>query len=221
MQIQQPKAILFDFDDTLVSTQELIYEAVERTMAEFGLEPLARDELKKWAVKSAKDYFPKFFKEQTPEAIEFYRQQYYSLTGGMLKPMLGAIETLSFLLDHKLKPYTALVSNKAGPLLRTEVTKLGWDKFFNKIVGAGDAMQDKPSIEPLKLALLGSDIDPRHDHVWFVGDSHVDMEAANKFSCLSVLIREEYEPEWFRPYLPHLHVRDHSELLNKIKAAGL
>jgi phosphoglycolate phosphatase len=221
MQIQKPKAILFDFDDTLVSTQEIIYQAVERTMQEFGLKLLPRDELKKWAVQAAKDYFPKFFQERTPEALEYYRSQYYLLTGGNLTPMFGAIDTMEYLINHDAKPYIGVVSNKNGSLLRTEITKLGWDKYFHKIVGAGDAVRDKPSIEPLKLALLGSGIDPKNDHVWFIGDSHVDMEAANKYNCLSVLIREAYDIEWFKPYPPHTHVKEHPELLEMIKKSGL
>ena len=46
-----------------------------------------------------------------------------------------------------------VVSNKAGAFLRREVTYLGWNRFFGPVVGAGDAVADKPAPAPLLLAL--------------------------------------------------------------------
>ena len=35
--------------------------------------------------------------------------------------------------------YLGVVSNKTGRFLRAELAALGWDHYFGKLVGAGDA----------------------------------------------------------------------------------
>lgn len=216
MQIKWPEAILFDWDDTLVGSQALIDKALKNTLLQFGIKGWSDEQIKKMAAGSAREYFPEIFQDRTNSAIEFYRNQYRILSINGLQQLEGALTTLNLLLAHKFKPFIAVVSNKQGVLLRHEIDKLGWQNYFNSIVGAGDAIEDKPSIEPLKLALKNSGIDPTCDHVWFIGDSHFDMQAAHNFNCYSILIGE-YNIGLLEPYFPHSHVRSHHELQMLLK----
>ena len=75
--------------------------------------------------------------------------------------------------------YTALVSNKSGSYLRQELAHIGWEKYFNTAIGAGDAASDKPSAEPVSLVLAGSGI-AASPSVWFIGDSQVDIDTARR-----------------------------------------
>ena len=207
-----PQAILFDFDETLVSSQRYVHEALIKTLKEFEVyEGWTIEDIEKRSVLAAKDYFPEFFKEKTPEAIQFFRKQYIELSKTM-RPLDGALQTLTIITKLSNKPYLGLVSNKQGILLRKEVEELGWSSYFDKVVGSGDTVADKPSIEPLKYALINSEIISNGDNIWFIGDSHVDIEAANKFEAISILINNKYDQHWFEPYLPKIHVKNHCEL---------
>ena len=62
----------------------------------------------------------------------------------------------------------AVVSNKQGMVLREEAERLGWDRYFHRLIGANDAPEDKPSVLPLRMALEGSGIGLGPE-VWFVG----------------------------------------------------
>ena len=80
---------------------------------------------------------------------------------------------------HKKGCYLGVASNKNGTLLREEAEYLRWSKWFSKVVGANDAVRDKPDRAPIDLVLEGSGIDASSD-VWFVGDARLDMECAYK-----------------------------------------
>ena len=84
--------------------------------------------------------------------------------------------------------------------MRIEVTHLGWDHFFQKVVGSADAPRDKPSPAALDFTLAGTPFIP-HEEVWFVGDTWVDMACAHTTGCTGVLLGEDYtdnplEWEW-------------------------
>ena len=60
------------------------------------------------------------------------------------------------------------------------------------IIGANDALKDKPSREPVDLALRGSGLEAG-PAVWFVGDSDIDIECAINAQCTSVLLASQYD----------------------------
>lgn len=125
----------------------------------------------------------------------------------------GAEPLLDFLQSKSI--YLALVSNEHGDILREEVQNMRWEKYFSRVVGAGDAAESKPSAAPVKLALEGSGISPGEE-VWFVGDSNIDMECAHNSQLISVL----YGPGTFidsMPYKPYLHVTDYTGMIGLLK----
>ena len=63
---------------------------------------------------------------------------------------------------------------------------MGWDKYFSKVIGSDDAAKDKPFREPVDLAFAGSVHRPGQ-HVWFVGDSDIDLECAQNTGCTAIL----------------------------------
>ena len=88
--------------------------------------------------------------------------------------------------------------------------------FAGQIVGAFDAPRDKPSVEPVGMALSGSGIEPG-THVWFVGDADIDLECARSSGCIPVLVREAApEPDEFVDYPPVLHVDSCMTLLKVV-----
>jgi phosphoglycolate phosphatase len=210
-QFSRPKAIIFDWDNTLVDSWKTIHQALNATLTNFGLEPWSLEYTKANVQKSMRDSFPGLFGNHWEKAGEFFYEQYEAIHIETLSPLEGAEQTLVALRKEGI--YLAVVSNKKGNYLRQEVTHLGWDTFFGQIVGALDAEQDKPAIAPVKLALNRSGVN-EGSVIWFAGDSQVDLECAHNSNCVPILIRKK-EPEAleFKDYPPDMHIRDCPALL--------
>lgn len=181
MELTKPKAILFDWDNTLVNTWPVIHEALHKTFTHMGKEPWTLEMVQQRVSRSMRDSFPLIFGENWQEAGELYQNHFRAIHLERLEALADAEAVLAFLATQPV--YVAVVSNKKGPNLRKEVAHLGWDKYFRKLVGADDAARDKPFPDPVHLALQDSGIEAGHD-VWFVGDSVVDMEVALVTGCV-------------------------------------
>jgi len=183
-----PKAIIFDWDNTLVDTWPLIQGAIDDTMTKMGKEPWGLEKVKKNVGKSMRESFPAIFGNNWQEAGEIYKNHYHSNNLANLTFLEGALELIEYL--HQKKIILFIVSNKVGATLRKEANNLGVkDKFFS-IIGSTDAAYDKPDKAPVELALEGSDLDPKKDLIWFVGDTIVDIECAYNSGCQPVLYGE-------------------------------
>jgi phosphoglycolate phosphatase len=186
--LPRPRAVLFDWDNTLVDNWVTIAEAFNTTLVAMGHEPWTIEETRSRVRASLRDSFPKLFGERWPEAKRIYVDAFASRHLQTLKAMPGAEELLRALGQRGL--WVGVVSNKTGGFLRKEVEHLGWTRYFRKVIGAGDAPNDKPAPDPVHLALKGSGV-PAGSHVWFVGDTEMDMECAHLSGCVPVLLNAE------------------------------
>ncbi|MBN9543539.1 MAG: HAD family hydrolase [Alphaproteobacteria bacterium] len=182
--MHKPKAVLFDWDNTIADTWPVIYKALHKTFEDFGLIPWSFEETKLRVAKSMRDSFPELFgRDRLEEAMLAYRRNYNAFSHDLYPIFDGARELLAHLQNEGI--YTAVVSNKTGAILRHETDSLDMTKLFNKVIGSLDAKRDKPFPDPVYLALDGSNIEPSQE-VWFIGDSHVDVDCAYNTNCFPV-----------------------------------
>ena len=204
--VARPHAVLFDWDNTLVDSWDVIHEALNRTLIRYGLNAWSADEVRGRVRKSMRESFPELFGDRWEEAGEFFLAAFADVHLERLSPLRGAEDLLRTL--RSLGIPAAIVSNKTGGLLREEVTHLGWDGLFIRAIGASDAERDKPAVEPVVAALEPCGIDPGPS-VWFVGDTDVDLECAANAGCAGVLVRAEPpNRSEFDEYPPLLHFSD-------------
>lgn len=182
---RSPDAILFDWDNTLVDTMECMIATINHTLTAMELPIWSEAEVKQRIQYSARDGLPKLFGERWQEAAELFTNFYQANHLPYLKPLPGAVELLETVKTMAIP--MAIVSNKRSLLLRQEITYLGWETYFDGIVGAGDAARDKPDPDPGVLALSSLAI-PATKNVWFVGDAPVDWLCAEALGCLAVPI---------------------------------
>lgn len=187
-----PKAILFDWDNTLVDTWPVIHEALHNTFTAMGLEPWSLETVKKRVAKSMRDSFPEVFGANWEEAAKIYQKAYQAIQLEKIKPLPGAEDTLALLRSMNMN--VAVVSNKRGVNLRKEVTHLGWDKYFYTLVGSDDSAKDKPHPEPVIHALKPVGLSPSAD-CWFVGDSVIDLECAQNTGCKAIFYGNAHKVE--------------------------
>ncbi len=213
--IIKPRAIIFDWDNTLVDSWVVIHDALNATLGDYGMEKWSLEETKSRVAHSMRDSFPDIFGDEWERAGEVFYGHFEKTHLERLSPLPQAENILGEL--SKMGIYTGIVSNKTGRLLRLEVNHLGWDKMLGTIIGSGDAKRDKPAKDPVEMALSGSSIPPGPD-VWFVGDAPIDMECAINAGCLAVLVHEKPPNDAeFGPFMPHWHTAQLSELSNLAK----
>jgi phosphoglycolate phosphatase len=192
MELTRPKAILFDWDNTLVNTWPVIHAALHKTFVEMGREPWPIEVVKQRVARSMRDSFPTIFGNDWQKAGEIYQEHFRSTHLQNLEALPGASDMLAWL--SKQPVYVAVVSNKKGVNLRAEAEHIGWSPYFRKVVGASDTANDKPSADPVLAALKDSGIAAGRD-VWFIGDSAIDMECAHATGCVPVWYGElPFEP---------------------------
>ena len=107
----------------------------------------------------------------------------------MLSPHKGAHELLGHLSSLDMPLY--VVSNKTQSHLDAEIEALKWDHHFHFIRGSEDGRVDKPDPQAVHHALEDSHLEPETHHIWFVGDSPVDVECALNAGCFPIIIRED------------------------------
>ena len=205
-----PRAVLFDWDNTLVDTWPTIIECYRDTFAALGQTPWTADQVRERAHGSLRDVFPTLFGERAGDAERVFYETFYRIHLERLTPLPGAEALLARC--HAAGRYIAVVSNKVGKNLRAELAHLGWDRWISRAVGARDAERDKPAPDPIFMALDGTGIAPG-PHVWMVGDAPGDLKCAHAAGVLPVFFGSvEHLAERLREFPPRLHARDCHEL---------
>ncbi|MGF1610533.1 MAG: HAD family hydrolase [Kiloniellales bacterium] len=217
MSLSAPRALLFDWDNTLVDTWPSIQHALAITFEAMGQRPWTLEETKARVRASARDSFPLLFGERAKEATAIFYRAFEAEHLGKLREREGAGAMLASLAGEGR--YLAVVSNKRGELLRREARHLGWSDYFGSLVGANDAPRDKPAVEPVELALSSSGI-ARGAEVWFVGDTDIDMRCAVNAGCVPVLLRPEAPAAGeFGDAEPRFHIVSCSGLVDLLAAS--
>jgi phosphoglycolate phosphatase len=202
----RPRAILFDWDNTLIDSWAVIHEAQNAVLEAFGHPCWSLEETRSRVRGSMRDAYPALFGDRWEEAGKLFYESYRALHLERLVPLPGAERMLEELSGGNI--YLGVVSNKHGLILRQESAHLGWDRLFGGLVGATDAVRDKPAAEPVLMALAASGIATGPD-VWFVGDTDIDLHCAQAAGCVGVLLRPESPaPEEFAGCPPRLHFAD-------------
>ena len=183
--LRKPDAIIYDWDNTLVDTWPLIKNAINATMRSLNREEWSLEKVRDSVHKSMRESFPEIFGNEWERAGEIYKKAYQDINIAQISLLKNSFELLSFVKSLNIPQF--LVSNKIGATLRKEVKKLQLEHLFFSLVGAQDANFDKPSREPADFALMGSQIDPKKHHIWFVGDTIADVECAHNLGACPII----------------------------------
>jgi phosphoglycolate phosphatase len=209
--LSPPRAILFDWDNTLVNTWPTIVECYHDTFTALGLAPWTAAEVQARAHGSLRDFFPGLFGSRAVDAERIFYETFHRIHLERLEPLPGAAALLAHC--NAMGCYVAVVSNKVGDNLRAELAHLGWQHWIARAVGAKDAKRDKPAPDPILMALDGTGIAP-DESVWMVGDTPADLKCAHAAGCLPVLVGgAEHLSASLLEHPPRLRARNCHELV--------
>lgn len=173
------KAVLFDWDGTIVDTSEATFHCYAATLGEYGI-PFDRDAYERTYRPSGFDVFRAvgLAEEHWPDANRKWLERF----GDRPVPLLpNAMEALHLLRERNLK--TAIVSSGTRSRVVCEIAHHALDPHFEHVICGNDLPKRKPHPEPLLICLERMGV--KTDEAAYVGDSPDDIlmaRAANVFS---------------------------------------
>lgn len=219
------KAIIFDYDCTLVDTLKRFHDVFNQLLRERGDEPLGWDEFFKYYVADTLDdvITAQFNKERERKLHEFWlkflRRYRADDPGSKLIP--GVREVFQKLNDAGVP--IGIITSCIAPTaqIKEELASFGLDKFVKAIVTGDDAIKDLnghhfSKVEILRLAVERLGIDPRDCVV--VGDYWNDVRdgkvlGARTVAVLTGLMRREL----LEKYGPDAIIESVRDLLKVVK----
>lgn len=211
MSLPTPRAILWDWDNTLVDAWAGVQAGMNAALRAFAMPEWSVEEVRARARLSLRESFPSLFGAEWERARDLFYAEVRARHLELITPLAGIEAALA-----AAAPWPqAVVSNKQGPILRAEAAHLGWNPHFGVLIGAGDATADKPSPAPLLMALdkLGISAGP---DIWFIGDTGVDMQAARAAGCSAVLLGDASHDGGVAALAPDAHFADGYALAERL-----
>ncbi len=176
------RAILFDFDGTLIDASEAICHSFNHALHFVGLEPLSVDVIRLGIGRPLREIFLEYAPpEKLEEAVGAYRTEFsrLSLAGSRLIPGVDSVIP-KLARDHGLGIVTSRTSGGVHLLLRH--FKLG--QYFGSVIGVDEVRECKPAAEPVLRALAELGVEPHRAAM--VGDTVHDIRAARAAGVLAI-----------------------------------
>ena len=193
------KALLFDFDGTLLDTNELIIQSFMHVFDEKFPGQYTKDDCIPLMGPSLRQTFERLTPNEVDEMIAKYRAWNEAHHDELVTQFDGVVETLHEL--HAMGIRLVIVSSKVHANIVKGLHLLGVADLFEYIVGADDVEHVKPHPEPIEKALKYLQL--LKDEVIMIGDNSHDIEggqnAGVKTAGVSWTIRGEEYLQTFNP----------------------
>jgi len=174
------RAVLFDWDGTLVDSAERTYGCYVRVFSAYGIgfdhAAFERTYSPDWYRTYEEVGLPR---ERWPEADARWLACYEAEPSRLLPGARQALEHLDAAGFAQ-----GLVSSGDGSRVRREIAALGLGRYFGAVVCGGETARRKPDPEPLLLALARLGVPP--GETAYVGDSPEDVAMARSAGVMAV-----------------------------------
>ncbi|MEM7617940.1 MAG: HAD family hydrolase [Pseudomonadota bacterium] len=211
--IDQYKAVIFDWDGTIVDTCGLILDAHNHVRKHFDKPLWTMEDFLGRASESAREYYPKVYGDRAEEAQEVLYDYVEAHHLNYLEPMADSENLLNEIKQLGLP--MAIVSNKRHKTLGIEIEHVGYQDYFDFVIGAGVAKRDKPSADPILDAMAALNHNLKPEEVLYVGDTETDLLAAQNAKLPVVFIQSDApRPDLIEKYAPNYNYLSISEFLN-------
>ncbi len=163
--------LLFDFDGTLIDTNELIIQTFQYVLDKYYPGEYGREDILPFLGPTLHDTFNSINLEEAEKMINDYRTWNFSMHDELASEFDGVSETLHALKEEGLK--MAIVSTKRRDMVMKGLDLLGVTDLFDVVIGLDDVTNAKPDPEPIVLALdrLGAD----KEEALMIGDNYHDI----------------------------------------------
>lgn len=178
---------LFDFDGTLVDSNEAVISTLNATAVKHRGTPFTKEELNEILGKPIEDQVRLLSEDHVETLSEFYKIEYRKVRDHLTKSYEGIEEMLVKLNADGIK--VGIVSNKGRSGIDHGMDMFGLNELIHFSVSKSDVDVPKPDPEGIYKALKGlggSQADL--GSAVFVGDSGHDIECGKRAGCKTILV---------------------------------
>ncbi len=177
--------ILFDFDGTVINTNDVVTDAWQYTYKHYLGHEMPAEHIEKSfgepLLVSMKREFPDVPVE---ECANIYRTRQVEMAEELVKLFPGIVEMLEAVKAAGYK--TCVVTSRTREGTINYMNQFGIAHYFDELVSCDDTTIHKPNPEP---ALLGLEkVNAKAEEAVMVGDSPYDMLCANNANIKTVLV---------------------------------
>jgi phosphoglycolate phosphatase len=166
------KAVLFDFDMTLVDSSYAIYCCTNMLAQHLGVREVSREEVLASIGLTIEDSWRSYWGDFRQEWVDYYRANYREEEQARLKLFPGTVSTLETLRSRGIK--VGVVSNRR--YARRPVESTGLKPLLDVVIGLEDVERAKPEPESLLKGFNALDTEPELGI--YVGDTDIDMKTS-------------------------------------------
>lgn len=216
MTVKQINTLLFDFDGTLLDTNELIIQTFLIVLDEHYPGRFGREDALHFIGPSLEQTFMAIDPDRVEELTTQYRSLNRMMHDDLVEEYDGVAETLRLLKARGLK--MAIVSTKRSETIRHGLALMGVSDVFDVLVGLDHVSNPKPDPEPLNLAL--EQLGASHDEALMIGDNSHDIEGGKNAGVRTAGVAWAAKGEEFLAgYNPDFMLQHISDLLELTKVA--
>jgi len=167
------KALLFDFDGTLLNTNDLIIKTFMHILDERFPGQYSPKDCMKFIGPSLTETFEQITPNEVDEMIEKYRQWNQAHHDELVTEYDGVVSTLEKLKEQGIR--LAVVSTKRKDTVEKGLDLMGAKHLFEFWIGGDDVKNVKPDPEPVLLAIERLGVSK--EDVMMIGDNYHDILA--------------------------------------------
>lgn len=181
------KYVFFDFDGTLIDTNEIIVKCLNHLSMKYNGRKLDDNELTGILGKPLEVQMKEICESRYEELTLDYKSMYRSLRDEMTTEFEGISDMLKTIHENGVK--VAIISNKGTSGINHGIDKFALSDYIDYVVSSEDVIKKKPDPEGIYKAMsyLGLGENDKVDIV-FVGDSIHDIECGKNADLKTILV---------------------------------
>lgn len=203
------RTILFDFDGTLIDTNELIYKSFVHTFKTFGYS-FTDEEILSFNGPPLRDTFTKINPELAEEMLQTYREHNYKHHDEYVTLFPNVRTTLEVLKQKGFNLGVVSAKMRVGVEQGMEITKIR--SYFDTIITIDDVTKPKPHPEPVLKALEQLRTEPEVSLM--VGDNYHDIKAGKNAGAKTAGVAWSIKGEaYLRKFEPTYMLQEMTDIL--------
>ncbi len=180
--------ILFDLDGTLIDSTEAILDGFYHTFERFGQNPPPKENILALIGHPLDFMFAHLgIKKNVEKYVQTYKERYRIISKQKTTLLPQAKEAIA---EAAQFATLGIVTTKTGLYSKELMEHFSLMHYFGCLIGREDVINPKPHPEPIFKAMHRLKAHP--EHTWMIGDTCLDMEAANAAGIASIALKCGY-----------------------------